>query len=268
MKRVFFSLAAVALLMTGCGKDDDPKDVYSLIDFENVGAGYLAGPTSSGENLYSDFGAGQYIGYEDPSGLKMSLIEAPHWNGTGDTYEFSNGGIAISQWNDMNTEGPDNECSVYYRDAVTGKGGYGGSETFAVVFNGFSGISPSISFSDGNTEGAFDCFWVANSTYAALSMKNGDMFSKKFDLGDWFKLIITAYDKDGNATGIAVEFYLADFRTSASSGIVTEWTKVDLKPLGNHVHTIKFDFDSSDTGDWGMNTPGYFCFDNLSFLKQ
>ena len=252
----------------GTATDQITITVYSLIDFENVGANYLAGPTSSGENLYSDFGAGQYIGYEDPSGLKMTIIEATHWL-TGElTHEFSNGGIAISRWNDMNTEGPDNECSVYYRDAETGKGGYDGSETFAVVFNGFSGINPSISFSDENAEGTFYYCWFANTTYAALSMKNGDSFSKKFELGDWFKLTVNAFDKNGNPTGTSVEFYLADFRTSTSPGIVTEWTKVDLTPLGSNVHTIKFDFDSSDTGDWGMNTPGYFCFDNLAFLKQ
>ena len=248
----------------GMSQDRITITVYSLIDFENVGANYLAGPTSSGENLYSDFGAGQYIGYEDPSGLKMTIIEATHWL-TGElTHEFSNGGIAISRWNDMNTEGPDNECSVYYRDAETGKGGYDGSETFAVVFNGFSGINPSISFSDENAEGTFYYCWVANTTYAALSMKNGDSFSKKFELGDWFKLTVNAFDKNGNPTGTSVEFYLADFRTSTSPGIVTEWTKVDLTPLGSNVHSIKFDFDSSDAGEWGMNTPGYFCFDNLA----
>ena len=263
------------IMLTVKNKDGEDTDqititVYYMIDFEDVGADYLAGPTSYGENLYSDFAGHQYIGYEDPSGLKMMLIEATHWL-TGElTHEFSNGGIAISRWNDMNTEGPDNECSVYYSDEVTGKGGYGGSETFAVVFNGFSGISPSISFSDENTEGMFYYCWLANNTYAALSMKNGDAFSKQFsyDDEDWFKLVITAYDKDGKATGAAVDFYLADFRTSASSGIVTEWTKVDLTPLGSNVHTIKFDFESSDSGDWGMNTPGYFCFDNLAFLKQ
>ena len=125
-----------------------------------------------------------------------------------------------------------------------------------------------MSFDDGETECTFDHFWVNNSTYAVLSMMNGDSFAKKFETGDWFKLIINAFDKNDNPTGQAVEFYLADFRTATSPGIVTEWTKVDLTPLGTNVHTVKFDLTSTDVGDWGMNTPAYFCFDNLSIEKR
>jgi len=256
------------ITLTVKNKDGEVDDeiiitVYYLIDFDDVGAQYLAGPTSYGENLYSDFGAGQYIGYENPSGLKMMLKEAPHWSGSGDTYEFWNGGIAISQWNDMTTEGFTNQCSVFYEDNATGDGGYDGSKTFAV--NNGNG---EVSFDDGATEATFYYFWVTNSTYAALSMQNGDAVGKKFGTGDWFKLTVNAFDKNGTATGTAVEFYLADFRTATSPGIVTEWTKVDLTPLGNNVHTIKFGLESTDTGDWGMNTPAYFCFDNLAFLKK
>ena len=232
-----------------------------VIDFEDPRmVAFLAGPTSAGENLYSDFGAGQYIGYEDPSGLKMMIIEDDPY-GMGVSREFWNGGIAISQWNDIATEGYFNQCSVFYEDGVTGFGGYDGSKTFAMNNN-----SGEISFEDNATECTFDHFWVTNSTYAALSMMNGDDFTKIFsyDEEDWFKLTITAYDKTGKTTGTPVEFYLADFRTATSSGIVTEWTKVDLTPLGDKVNTIKFDLESSDIS-WGyMNTPAYFCFDNLA----
>jgi hypothetical protein len=173
-------------------------------------------------------------------------------------------GIAISQYNDMSTEGYTNQLSVYYEDAATGFGGYKGSKTFAVNYNG------RLSFDDNTTECTFYHFLVTNSAYAALSMKNGESFAKKFSYedGDWLKLTITAEDKEGNATGTAIDFYLADFRTATSPGIITEWTKVDLTPLGSKVHTIKFNLESSDVGQWGMNTPAYFCFDNLAFLKQ
>ena len=244
------------------GKDDDEITitVYYLIDFEDVDEQYLAGPSAYGENLYSDFGEGQYIGYVDPSGLKMEIIEADPWGMGFMSREFWNGGIAISQWNDMTVGDFTNQCSVFYQDAATGYGGYNGSKTFAV--NNGSG---EISFEDGVTECTFYYFWVANSAYAALSMMHGDGFgAKKFEAGDWFKLTVTAFNKSGTATGVPVEFYLADFRTATSTGIVTEWTKVDLTPLGNNVHTIKFNLESSDTGEWGMNTPGYFCFDNLA----
>ena len=263
MKKVFFLFSIIALLFAGCGKDNEPQDELYVIDFEaTLLLDYLAGPTAYGENLYEAYtGANRYIGYEDPIGLYMGI------NDLFGEFDFWNGGIAISQWNDMDTEGFTNQCSVYSIDAATEFGGYNGSKTFAVVHGGFMGLPPVISFNDGETEATFDHFWVNNSSYTALSMLNGDDFyAKQFSYNDkdWFKLIITAEDKDGNSTGATVEFYLADFRTPTSPGVITEWTKVDLKPLGNRVHTIKFDFASSDTADWGMNTPTYFCFDNLA----
>jgi hypothetical protein len=247
------------------------RDFNYLIDFEGAGfLSYLAGPTSYGENLYSSFEGDQYTGYIDAgSGLKMMINQDEDWF-TGDlSFEFSNGGIAISQWNDMTTEGYTNQCSVFCKDDKTGFGGYGGSKTFAVVNRGF-GEGAAISFSDNATECTFDHFRVTNATYPALSMMNGDDFTKKFTYEDkdWFKLIITACDKTGNPTGTSVEFYLAHFRTATSPGIITGWSMVALTPLGNNVHTVTFDMQSSDSGMWGMNTPAYFCFDNLAIKKQ
>ena len=128
-------------------------------------------------------------------------------------------------------------------------------------------IRSAITFADNATECTFDHFWVTNSTYAALSMKTGDWVAKQFGPGDWFKVVVKAYDKNDAPTGETVEFYLADFRTESSPGIITEWIMVDLTPLGNRVNTVKFDVQSSDTGAYGINTPGYFCFDNLAIKK-
>ena len=54
-----------------------------------------------------------------------------------------------------------------------------------------------------------------------------------------------------------VEFYLAK-----GKNIVTEWTYVDLKQLGT-VDAIFFTMTGSRTGDYGLNTPTYFCIDNI-----
>jgi len=239
------------------------RDYNYLVDFEGSGMlDYLAGPTSYGENLYSSFGPAQYIGYEDPGSGLCFMINEDDPYGMGMSRELWNGGIAISQWNDITTEGYLNQCSVYFSDPTTGFGGYNGSHTFAVDNN-----NGEISFKDAAQEALFDHFWVTNTTYAALSMIHGDPYAKKFETGDWFKLIINAYDKDGAPTGTSVEFYLADFRTATSAGVVTQWTMVDLTPLGSHVHQVVFDFDSSDSGEWGINTPTYFCFDHLAIKK-
>jgi hypothetical protein len=280
MKKILSIMCAVLLIagFSGCSKDDGNNDDNNpyVITFEDARvANYLAGPTSYGENLYSGYsvtgGYDRYLGYDDAATGLFMMINDPYDT---DDPDFWNGGIAISRWNDMTTAGYTNQCSVYYSDAITGKGGYKGSNTFAVA-TGYNDpimmgdIRSSVSFLNGtmgtNNECVFDYFYVTNSTYAALSMKNGGYPAKAFTSGDWFKLVIEGFNKSGTSTG-KVEFYLADFRTSASPGIITEWTKVDLSPLGS-VTTIKFDLQSSDVGDWGMNTPAYFCFDNLAIKK-
>lgn len=257
----------------GEATDEVAITVHHLISFENERVvDYLAGPSSYGENLYSTYTGeeGQYYGYDDePTGLLM-MINDPFETGE---YDFWSGGVAISRWNEMSTGDYTNQCSVFYQDPVTGMGGYDGSPTFAVGY-GFNGLvlgdtRATIFMADETQTFAPLYFWVNNTTYTALAMMNGDAVSKPFTHadGDWLKLVVNAYDVAGNDTGTPVEFYLADFRTASSPGIVTQWSKVDLTPLGNQAHTLKFDLRSSDNGSYGMNTPSYFCFDNLALMK-
>ncbi len=254
------TIVAAALLFAACNPNNEvPPPTPTVLDFESVATQYLAGPTSYGENLYNGHD-GQYTGYTDPvTGLRMEINE---FEGA---RNFWSGGVAISRWNDTTTAGPDNQCSVY------AAWGNGGSKTFAVVnYSSLSGGSE-VFFAEGSTEAAFDHFWVANTTYAALSMKNGDgTWAKKFSYedGDWFLLTVSAENKEGDPTGTPVEFYLADFTTASSHGIVDRWSRVDLTPLGDRVHKLRFMLSSSDNHpDFGMNTPGYFCFDDLTFFK-
>ncbi len=110
-------------------------------------------------------------------------------------------------------------------------------------------------------------FFVTNSTYAALILGQGDAFAKKFggDSGndpDWFKLSVWGL-LDSIETD-TVEFYLADYRFDDNSKdyIIKTWQWVELSSLGK-VDSLIFDLSSSDAGMWGMNTPAYFCVDNI-----
>lgn len=131
---------------------------------------------------------------------------------------------------------------------------------------------------NGNAKGAkVNGLYITNSTYAGLSMKNGDGFAKKFgdttgtnsglpqgSYPDWFKLTIKGYS-NGALKVDSVDFYLADFRFADNSKdyIVNTWEWVDLTSLGN-VDSVIFKLSSSDTGLWGMNTPAFFCIDNFT----
>ena len=110
---------------------------------------------------------------------------------------------------------------------------------------------------------------ITNATYAHNSMRDGDDFAKKFggDDGndpDFFKLTIRKYLQD-SLYADSVEFYLADYRfeDNTQDYIINDWTAVSLDELGE-ADSLLFTMTSSDVGDNGINTPLFFCIDNLS----
>ncbi|MEN8957919.1 MAG: DUF4465 domain-containing protein, partial [Flavobacteriales bacterium] len=90
-------------------------------------------------------------------------------------------GVSYSTMRDTSTPGFGNQYSC-----IAGEG-YNSSSTYA-VFNPTSDTLLRTSGSLASIEG----FWINNSTYAYLSMKNGDSFAKKF--GD-------STDASGNVDG-------------------------------------------------------------------
>jgi hypothetical protein len=143
------------------------------------------------------------------------------------------------------------------------KKGYNNSNTYAT---GQGGAIITIK----NTLTGVDGFYVTNTTYAYMSMKNGDSFAKKFggtsgNDPDWFKLIVRPYKGGTLSTTDSVEFYLADFRFSNNTQdyILQNWQWVDCSSL-NAVDSVLFELKSSDMGSFGMNTPNYFSIDNFT----
>ena len=203
----------------------------------------------------------------------IQLEAGSWWNGADGSGGFSSGGFnfpneynfdwaswsgfSVSNIKDSLTAGWDNQYS-----AITAEG-VNHSENYAVVY-----ISGELEMSLPDPV-QLNGFYVTNATYPYLAMKYGDSFSKKFGGvdgtdPDFFKLIISGTDMYGNETD-SVEFYLADFTSTDSMKdyIVNIWKWVDLSSLGV-VTSLKFTLESSDNGDWGMNTPAYFCIDNFN----
>ena len=214
--------------------------------------------------LVSDFG-------------ELSLDQESYWNGSDETGQFITGparfynaysteyfswsGWAYSSTSDVSTPGYMNQYSAF-----TGEG-FHGPEAFNQVYGVSNLYGPSIIDFTAEKAHAIDGFFVTNSSYTALSMLEGDMFAKAFggvdgSDPDYFKLLVWGMVK-GEATD-SVEFYLADYRfdNAAEDYIVKTWQWVDLSSLGK-VDSLMFGLESSDMGDWGMNTPAYFCLDNL-----
>lgn len=168
-------------------------------------------------------------------------------------------GWAISATTDVTTPGFMNDLS-----AITG-GGYN-STAYAVSFASPQSV---IVLQGAAAGGAVEGFYVTNGTYPYLSMLEGDGFAKKFggesgDDPDFFLLTIKKY-LGGELSIDSVNFYLADYRFEDNSQdyIVEEWTYVDLSPLGN-ADSLQFTMSSTDNGMFGINTPAYFCMDDLT----
>ena len=109
---------------------------------------------------------------------------------------------------------------------------------------------------------------ITNSTYAALSMKNGDSFAKKFSGKDkdFFKVWVKGY-ASGKVKD-SLEVYLANFQftDTTQNFIQKEWKTIDLSKFVA-IDSLSFKLESKDIGQNGMNTPGYFTVDNIKFTK-
>jgi hypothetical protein len=180
------------------------------------------------------------------------------FNNNFDTDYFSWDGFAVSNITDNATPGWGNQYS-----AIPGSGA-GGSSNYGVGYIGFV-ENPHVT--TGAAAQVWDGAFITNSTYAYLSMLNGDAFSKKFggvsgDDEDFFLLSIEGFN-GGASTGV-LDFYLADFRF-ADNGldyIIDDWTWVDMTSLGA-VDEVQFSLSSTDNGIFGMNTPAYFAIDGV-----
>jgi hypothetical protein len=180
------------------------------------------------------------------------------------TYNGAYGGYWESGWSysnmkDSTTAGYTNEYSA--RTAV----GYANSANYVVAMGGAK-LKFNLTAQGKQMAGCY----VTNGTFAALSMKNGDSFAKKFGGStgsdpDWFKLKIQKYLGGVLSPNDSVVFYLADFRfaNNTQDYIVNTWQYVNLTSLGN-VDSLVFNLTSSDNGTYGMNTPNFFCLDNFT----
>lgn len=207
----------------------------------------------------------------------LTLAPETYYNGADSVGGFTSGGVffensftgywsngfAYSNTTDVTTAGYTNDFSAYTGEGANGSANYG------VNYGG------NIDFGAQALVSSID---ITNTTYAALSMLNGDLFAKQFgsttdangDIDgtngeDWFRLLIVGRDGNSAVTDTVI-FYLADYRFADNNDdyIVDSWETVDLSSLGA-VRYLEFSLESSDEGDWGMNTPAYFALDDLIY---
>ncbi|MFA8434545.1 MAG: DUF4465 domain-containing protein [Marinifilaceae bacterium] len=206
----------------------------------------------------------------------LLLANNSFWNGADNRGGFVDGGFYFpnnysqSAWygfsysnrTDNTVEGIPGQFTSY------AGGGVEESDNYAVAF--IRGEFTRIDVNNAGDGVPVSGLYITNNSFARHSMAKGDLLAKKFggDSGndpDWFKLTVKGIDAQGQYTD-EVEFYLADFRFTDNSRdyIVEDWKWLDLTSLGN-VTKLEFRLSSSDGGTGkSMNTPAYFCLDNLN----
>lgn len=191
----------------------------------------------------------------EPS-FRSGLVRVPNrYDADFDYWE----GWAISAVTDNQTPGFGNQYS-----AIPG-GGAEGTAQYSVAY-AYDGAV--MHLAAGAAGKPVDGLYLTNNTYTYYSMRDGDAFAKRFggESGndpDYFLLSIRGW-REGALTLDSISFYLADYRFADNQQdyLIQAWTWVDLQGLGV-VDSLFFRLHSSDSGAFGMNTPAYFCVDEV-----
>lgn len=237
-----FSLAILALVSVA------GSAAAVVVDFEGLTvppSGFFngdPGTLSPGQSVSTPWTAGG-VAFSNTFGIdSYGGFDYPYWHG----FAYSNV---------VNTTDPafNNQYAAY-------PGGGYQSSTYAVPHTEYDSDRPTVTLPVPTTVSGFR---IANTTYAALTMRNGDQygFSAPLPPGGWFAT--TAIGTLGATTTGSATFYLADLRGASPPGILSTWEWFDLSSLGM-VDRIEFAFTGSDMGPFGLNTPRYFALDDLT----
>jgi hypothetical protein len=176
-------------------------------------------------------------------------------------------GFAISNETDITTPGFMNQYSAYPGS------GANGSSNFAIFYS-----FPNRGIRTTSANQRIESFELTNTTYAYLSMRDGDGYGKQFGsiyAGDGTTIdgtngedyfFVRIYAQDYAQTQMdSVDFYLGDYRFADSTQdyIIDDWNTIDLTSFTFDVSYVTFDFFSSDTNSFGIKTPAYIAIDNV-----
>ena len=251
MKRnLFLTTLLIALFLASCQKEE--VIITKLVDLDNL----LTKPETewigdkSGTEVKGDYQTtweNQFSGADNLFVFDNYYSYYPSWN------SYSWGGFMITNKSDVTTS------SYTNNSAITGKAATG---SVYLTANSSSSTPAVISFKEGKSY-MVKGLKVTNSTFAYYSILKGDDFAKKFENNDWFKLTIQGYNASNNPTQ-SVDVYLADYRNGKTE-ILKSWKWIDLSSLGE-VKELHFKLSSTDNGEYGMNTPSYFCLDDIEAI--
>lgn len=241
MKKYLLMAAALFMgsaMFTSCSDDDDDdvKEKIYTVTFEgDYFTKLIDNPQYQGPLIYS---GAEYKWTDETTKLSSSCTKED-WSQWGEQYAGQWGwknGIAISNYIDnAETASFDKQLAVPESN---------GSANFAVVWDDGSELA----FADGKAH-LIKTMDVCLTTYTLRNIQ------KNWGENYFFQVVVTATLADGTEKRMYIE--LAKDKTACK-----QWMTAHLENLGA-VKSIKFTFDGSDKGEWGLATPKYFALDNV-----
>ena len=210
-----------------------------------------------GSLTYTNYSSDTYWWYDEGNTELFHSFTTPYWGGG---HVISN--YVLADYENL----PDGHYGWYEVQMSNPIGGHNGSKNFA-VHNGYSDFFNSqlydaslegFEFADGK-ERIVECMYVTNTNYVLNSLTFGDGFNSAATENTYFKIVAYGYNANEELVGTS-EFTLCNGRN-----FVTTWEKWDLSSLGK-VAKITFNFSASDdqSGSYGLNTPAYFAYDDVT----
>lgn len=217
----------------------------------------------------------EQIGFEE---LKPIIPTGEVWNGSNGLTQYESpdslfqaklrmnigwdtawGGYWKNQWafsrKNITTLEP-SDFSKHLYAAKAGAGAEDKGEVYAIGTQNATLINPN------PIDQYVDGFYITNTTFAYNSMAFGDNFAKKFNAADKDSFILNIHLYLNGELQKTHQVILADFRSADSTKhfLLDTWQWVGLT---TQTDSIDFELQSSDVGDFGINTPLYFALDRI-----
>lgn len=230
MKKLFFALCLLAFV--GCDNGDNPN---------------VTKPQILTESFESAFEGDYAYGYENDL-LKCEYFfneEYQYWGGFMQSKVFDSdaaNGKFENQYAVYNTQPASGDSFLlYYYDSY--------SEPCDMIFKK-SVMLNSVKLN------------LTTYTYASITDEDINTFARKFDEGDFLKVVFTPLDKFERPVGDGIECYVVDYR-DGKRFVANNWQEfyLGIMAYGN----VRVTIETSDVGEYGANTPLYICLDDLNY---
>jgi len=206
----------------------------------------------------------------------LSLDPESHWDGSDLSGSFTSGyatffnyydetyfmweGFAYTNETDNTTYSFDNQYTSAAGIGAEGSANYAVSWVNTDWMNDYSPIPTVVKFDTETMPEIIPGMYVSLNAYSSLYIADGDFYENG---NHWLKLRINAIS---TTTWFATsrEFIIADYRfeNAEDNFKFDSWNYIDMS-WAEGADSLNFILLSSDSGDYGVNTPAYFCLDNI-----